>query len=285
MKQFVKKVKHLLTKKRKGTNLIELLGVMAVIAIISVIAVGGITAARDSANETSVQSDIRVYQTAIQQVLMQHPEVMKFTATKPANAVEVLVGYVNDQLESQWKLSVLPGSTDSGLVAGTDTKRDAWGNPYGFYVYFDDRASTYTDANGAALSDADSVIYMAVVSGGKNASGGPLGVAGDNYDATTRQILSASAGVNNTDGQDDIGAIVRVLNSDVRTATFGQDSANLGKLSGIQWIFGVPSSTGGICHDFETETDKTATMAGSIDQYYDSLSVTNSNLDLFGTWS
>lgn len=272
-------------KRRKGTNLIELLGVMAVIAIISVIAVGGITAARDSANETSVQSDIKVYQTAIQQVLMQHPEVMKFTAQKPRNAVEVLVGYINDQLESQWKFSVLPGATDSGLVAGTSTKRDAWGNAFGLYVYFDDRAVTYTDANGAPLNDSDSCIYMAVVSGGKNASGGPLGKSGDNYDAVNRTLLSASAGVNNTDGKDDIGTIIRVLNSDVRTATFGQDSSTLGKLKGIQWIFGVPSATGGICHDFTADAAKTATAAGSIDQFYDSLSVGNAAKNLFGNWS
>lgn len=277
--------KNMFKKRRKGTNLIELLGVMAVIAIISVIAVGGITAARDSANETSVQSDIKVYQTAIQQVLMQHPEVMKFTAGKPANAVEVLVGYINDQLESQWKFSVLAGATDSGLVAGTDTKRDAWGNAYGLYVYFDDRAATYNDGNGAPLTDADSCVYMVVMSGGKNASGGPLGAAGDNYDATNRTLLSAAAGINNTDGKDDIGTIVRVLNSDVRTATFGQDSANLGKLKGIQWIFGVPSASGGICHDFESASNKTPSSGGSIDQFYDSLSVTNSGQKLFGTWS
>lgn len=277
--------KNMFKKRRKGTNLIELLGVMAVIAIISAIAVGGITAARDSANETSVQSDIKVYQTAIQQVLMQHPEVMKFTAQKPTSAVSVLVNYINDQLESQWKFQELAGANDSGLVAGSATRRDAWGNPYGLYVYFDDKAPTYNDGNGAVLTDADSCVYMVVMSGGKNASGGPLGIAGDNYDATDRTLLSSTAGVNNTDGKDDIGTIVRVLNSDVRTATFGQDSANLGKLKGIQWIFGVPSATGGVCHDFAGNQSKTASSGGSIDQFYDSLSVTNSGQTLFGTWS
>lgn len=270
---------------RRGATLIELLGVMAVIAIISVIAVGGITAARDSANETSVQSDIRTYQTAVQQALVQHPEIMKFTATKPANGVEVLVGYINDQIEEQWKFEILTGATDSGGVAGSSIKRDAWGNPYGLYIYFDDKAPTYNDNTGAPLNNSNSCVYIVVVSAGKNSTGGPVGITGDNYDATTRKIVSASAMVNNTDGKDDIGTIIRVLDGDVYTASFGLDKMTLGKLRGIQWIFGVPSSTGGVNYDFTAASSKSAIAAGSIDQYYDQSAVVAAAKNLFGTWS
>lgn len=272
-------------KYRRGVTLVELLGVMAVVAILAAIAIGGITAARDSANETTVQSDIRTYQMAVQQALVQHPEIMKFTATKPANGVEVLVGYINDQIEEQWKFEVLTGATDSGGVAGSAIKRDAWGNPYGLYIYFDDKAPTYNDKTGAPLNDSNSCVYIVIVSAGKNSTGGPVGVTGDNYDATTRKIVSATAMVNNTDGKDDIGTIIRVLNGDIYTASFGVDKTTLGKLKNIQWIYGVPASTGGVNYDFTAESNKSASAAGSIDQYYDESAVVAAAKQLFGTWS
>lgn len=287
MKQ-IKKKKPL--QRRRGTTMVELLGVMVVIAILAAIAIGGIGAARDNANETSAQSDIKTYTTAIQQVVMIHPEVMKFTAladgsTKPANAIETLVGYINDQMEEQWKFEVLPGATLSGGVATSTIKRDAWGNPYGLYIYMDEKATTYIGKDDQALKEADSCVYMAIVSAGKNATGGPVGHDGNNFEADTRKIASASAMVNNTDGADDIGVIIRVLNGDIYTATFGLDKTILGSLKGIQWIFGVPSSTGGICFDYTTESNKTATAGGSIDKYYDSLQIKTNGGKLFGSWT
>lgn len=290
METLKKRVGRKTMKRRKGTTMVELLGVMVVIAILAAIAIGGIGAARDNANETSAQSDIKTYTTAIQQVVMLHPEVMKFTAmpdgsTKPANAIETLVGYINDQMEEQWKFEVLPNATLSGGVATSTIKRDAWGNPYGLYIYMDDKATTYMDKAGATLKESDSCIYMAIVSAGKNATGGPVGHDGNNFDAETRKIATASAMVNNTDGADDLGVIIRVLNGDIYTATFGLDKTTLGSLKKIQWIFGVPSSTGGICFDYTSETSKTPTTGGSIDLYYDSLQVKGANSQLFGTWS
>lgn len=298
MKQ-IKKKKPL--QRRRGTTMVELLGVMVVIAILAAIAIGGIGAARDNANETSAQSDIKTYTTAIQQVVMIHPEVMKFTAlstpdangnmTKPANAIETLVGYINDQMEEQWKFEVLPnpdGSNKgllSGGVATSTIKRDAWGNPYGLYIYMDEKAPTYIGKDDQALKEADSCVYIAIVSAGKNATGGPVGHDGNNFEADTRKIASASAMVNNTDGADDIGVIIRVLNGDIYTATFGLDKTTLGSLKGIQWIFGVPSSTGGICFDYTTESNKTATAGGSIDKYYDSLQIKTNGGKLFGSWT
>lgn len=277
-------------QKHRGMTLIELLGVMAVIAIISVIAIGGITAARDSANETSVQSDIRTYQTAVQQALVQHPEIMKFREGKPGDAAEVLMGYINDQLEEQWRFEApATASTDCGGIATSEIKRDAWNNPYGLYVYFDDQATSYTDKNGQPLKESDSCVYIVVASAGKNATGGPVGFDGNNLDAD-RKIASAAAMVNNTDGIDDIGTIVRVLNGNVYTATFGLEKATLGRLEGINWIFGDPKTAGGICYDFAAATEKSGgtIKGGSLDDYYDAGQlppVSGGTNQLIGTWS
>ena len=285
MKETICKLRKKFAAMRRGSTLVELLGVMAVIAIISVIAVGGITAARDSANETSVQSDIRTFQTSIQQVLVQHPEIMKFTATNPTNAADLFVSYLNDQVEEQWAFERLTGNADSGGIAGTSIKRDAWGNPYGLYIYFDTNATTYTTREGTPLKDTDSCVNIAVVSAGKNSTGGPTGINGSNINQENRKLVSASEMVNNTDGVDDLGVIVRVLNGDVYTATFGLDKTTLGSLEDMQWIYGKPSATGGICYDFVAGTPKTATTAGSVDKYYDNLQVDSANQTLFGTWS
>lgn len=272
-------------KRRVGTTMVELLGVMVVIAILAAIAIGGISAARDNANETSAQSDLRTYTTAVQQVAMLHPEIMKFTAQKPANAVDVLVGYINEQVEEKWKFETLAGATDSGGVATSSIKRDSWGNPYGLYVYFDDKAPTYTDKDGVKLKNSDSCIYIAIVSAGKNATGGPVGSNGDNFDSETRKISSAAAMVNNTDGVDDIGVIIRVLNGDTYAATFGLDKTTLGKLN-VPWIYGVPSATGGICYDFKNGVSKTASAGGSLDQYYDAQALQGAaSATVYGAWS
>lgn len=272
-------------QKHRGMTLIELLGVMAVIAIISVIAIGGITAARDSANETSVQSDIRTYQTAIQQALVQHPEIMKFVATNPADANEVLMGYINDQLEEQWQFEALAGNTDAGGIATSSIKRDAWNNPYGLYVYYDDQTTKYTDRAGNPLQDSDSCVYIVVASAGKNSTGGPVGTDGNNLDAD-RKIADASAMINNTDGVDDIGTIVRVLNGNVYTATYGLEKATLGRLKGQQWIYGVPSADGGDCFDFTAAESKTATNGGSLDRYYDAGQLPDaSSTPQIGAWT
>lgn len=279
-------------KKRVGTTMVELLGVMVVIAILAAIAIGGISAARDNANQTSAQSDIKTYTTAIQQVVMLHPEVMKFSATKPTNALRTLVGYINDQLEEQWQFEILPedvggGATvvGSGGVATSTIKRDSWGNPYGLYIYMDDKTETYVDKENVKLKESDSCLYIAIVSAGKNSTGGPVGHDGNNFDPSTRQISCAKEMVNNTDGADDIGVVIRILNGDIYTATFGLDKTTLGELRNIQWIFGVPDKNQGICFDYVTEAEKTATTGGSIDRFYDNLQVEQSGQQLFGTWS
>lgn len=278
-----KRFKHL--RERKGFSLIEVLVVLVIIATISVIAFGSAGSGRDTASETATQSDLRTYQGAIQQMLIQHPEIMRFNPTKPSDAVGVIIGYLNEQLEDQWKFEKLSDATASGGVAGTAVKRDAWGNPYGLYIYLDDKTTSYTDADGDALKETDSCVYIVVASAGKNGVGGPVGKDGNNYDAETQKLISAAAMVNNTDGIDDLGVIVRILNGDVFTANFGIDKATLGTLKGVQWIFGVPSTTGGINYDFVSGSVKTASTAGSLDKYYDAQAIKSDNRTLVGSWN
>lgn len=272
-------------KKRKGMTLVELLGVMVVIAILSVIAIGGISAARDNANVTSVISDMRTFENSVKQMLMIHPEVMKFVYNKPANAAETMVKYLNEQTEEQWDFEFIGGGTDefgtqittnnnSGAIATTTIKRDAWGNAYTLYIYFDDLATTYrSKEDGVNLVNSDSCVYMVIASPGKNSTGVGLGADGNNYDAMSKKIVDPRKCVNNTDGVDDIGLIVRILNGDVYSATFGTDKTILGKLKGTQWVFGIPSTNGGVIHDF-TQSDTSTVVqgciqGGSVDQFYD----------------
>lgn len=264
--KFVKRVK-------RGMTLVELLGVMVVLAILAGISIGGISAARDNANTTSIISDLRTYDSALKQVFMLHPEIMKFTADKPANAIEKVVTYVNEQMESNWRFEVLSGVNGCGAVATSSIKRDAYGNAYTMYIYFDDKTPTYNRRDGTALVDSDSCVYIVIASPGKNSTGIGVGVNGDNYDATTKKIVNASLCVNNTDGIDDVGLICRILNGDTFSVTFGNDKAALGRLEKVQWCFGIPDATGGIVHDFAVNTNITATNGGSIDQFYDNISM------------
>ena len=277
---------------RRGTNMVELLGVMAVIAILVGIAVGGISAARDTASETSARSDIKTYTTAIQQVLMMHPELMKITPSTHSNANELVVKYINEQLESAWQFECLAKPTGasanswSGGIATSAQKRDAWDNPYGLYVYYDDTAAsnsmqTYRKAVGGnypLMVKSDSCMYIVVCSSGKNATGGPTGIEGGNIDVTTRKIKDADQMINNTDGIDDIGVIIRILNGETQIATFGLDSCDLGSLEGSFWLFGKPSTGCGYCFDFISMTEVQGTNVqegGSIDKYYDTTAYEN----------
>lgn len=259
-----------LKKFKRGTTLVELLGVMVVIAILAAIAIGGISAARDTANVTSVISDMRTYENSIKQVLMLHPEIMKFRVDKTANSTELIIDYMNDQMEEQWKFEPL-ANNNNGAIATSAMKRDAWGNAYCLYVYLDDMTTTYVNAIGQPLIDNDSCVYIVIASAGKNGTGVGLGVGGINFDTTTKKIADPMACINNTDGVDDIGLIIRVLNGDVYSATFGTSKAVLGELKGVQWVFGKPSTNGGVLLDMLKASPSTIpyTYGGSLDRFYD----------------
>lgn len=269
-----------------GFTLFELVIAISIMLILSVIAVGAFSSTQNKAHVTVSNNDMNAYATAIQQAFIDYPTMSRFTDSSPANATKYIVDAINSELDDSLKLTYLTGATGSGGVAYSTTKRDGWGMPYGLYVYTNSNITTIADASGTALSPTgNSCLYIAVMSAGTNGIGGPAGVDGTNITAGTGAVTSAAAMVNNTDGKDDMGVIVRVLNGDVRSASFGSKSLALGDLTDHQWILGKPSATGGVCYDFASKKSATVTLAGSLDKYTSGDIVNKEAANVIGTWT
>ena len=255
-------------KSKKGSTLVELIGVMIVIAIIAAIAVGGIIAARDRANVTNTRSDLRTYENAVKQVMMAYPNIMKYedaTTVDGDAAITHVIDLINAQLETEWKFTqkfdngTAAVENKSGAVAYSETKRDAWGMPYALYIYTDsqDTAHGYTNK--------DSVLYLTIASAGKNSTGVGVGTQGKNINQTTGAITDQNAMINNTDGIDDMGLIVRIKNGDVYSATFGYEGATLGDLKDTYWVFGVAQTGTGVHYCAKDASTPTVTKADTLD--------------------
>lgn len=278
MKQFLMKVRKTAKQVRKGFSLVELLIAVVVLGILSSMLIAAGTASQNKARMAVAQNDLDSIKNSVYQALMAHPNVMKM---KDSNQTFTsIINYLNSELDDAWRLDFVSGGTDgdgnaiastagSGLIAQTATQRDPWGNPYGVYVYTNDHHSKYTNEDGTPLGSNDSCLYIVVTSAGRNATGGPMGQNGDNYDSTSGKYISSAAAVNNSDGIDDLGAIIRIKNGTLLTASFGTEQCTLGTLSGFQWIYGEPGTGGGVLVDFNgAGTPKTAVAeAGSIDRY------------------
>lgn len=258
-------------KAKKGSTLVELIGVMIVIAIIAAIAIGGIIAARDRANVTNTQSDLRTYENAAKQVMMAYPDIMKY---KDGGTVsKKVIDLLNNQLETEWKFTELTNTAGSGAVGYSTIKRDAWDMPYALYMYTDTQTTKYgnKDLNAPQYKNEDSVFYLVIASAGKNSTGVGVGTAGDNIDKAHGNIIEdQGAMINNTDGIDDMGLIVRIYNGDVYSATFGFEGATLGTLEGLYCVFGATTSDDyGIYYD--QAAGKTATTFAATGNYATSL--------------
>lgn len=258
-------------KAKKGSTLVELIGVMIVIAIIAAIAIGGIIAARDRANVTNTQSDLRTYENAAKQVMMAYPDIMKY---KDGGTVsKKVIDLLNNQLETEWKFTELTNTAGSGAVGYSTIKRDAWDMPYALYMYTDTQTTKYgnKDLNAPQYKNEDSVFYLVIASAGKNSTGVGVGTAGDNINKTKGNIIADQTKmINNTDGIDDMGLIVRIYNGDVYSATFGFEGATLGTLEGLYCVFGATTSEDyGIYYD--QAAGKTATTFAATGDYATSL--------------
>lgn len=261
-----------------GTTLVELIGVMIVIAILAAIAIGGIIAARNNANITSTQSDLRTFQSAIQQVLMAHPEVMQATDDAQNGHVGIsdIISFINIQLETDWQFKQVKATSGdtttgkSGLVGTTTIKHDSWNNPYSLYIYTDTNTTDYAASASAKHKESDSMCYIIVASSGPNSTGVGGGFAGGNY--INGEVNSVEKAINNTDGVDDLGVIIRVLDGDSRVCTFGYETATLGELKKIGWVFGKSNNGGLYCKPLtKQESDATSTypnFTSSIDIWY-----------------
>lgn len=288
---------------RKGFSLVELLLAVVVLGILSAMLIAAGTASQTKARVSVAMNDLDSFKSATYQMLMTHPDVMKYRDDKPNDSIKKIVEYINAEVDETFQLSVATDfAGESGACAYTTTLRDPWGNPYGLYIYTDTNTSgttdaagntitngkiTYADKAGTDLKESDSCVYLVFASAGKNGTGGPMGIDGANFDATTGEITSAKNMINNSDGIDDLGMIIRILNGSTYPASFGSDTATLGTLKSVQWIYGVPNAaTSGICYDYTTGGDKTPTKGGSIDQYpdYNSASAVYT-AKVAGTWS
>lgn len=269
-------------RRRAGFTLVELIVVMFVMIILIGISVAAMASARDRANETSTLSDLKSFGDAVRQALMEHPEVMTYRSAKPAGACKKIVGYINDQFDDQWGFTIIDadGESKSGGVGYTTIKRDAWGNAYSLYIYLDDHDTSYCDRDGVQQTVSNSCVYVVIASPGKNSTGVGQGYDGSNYSEGTYNLTAANAMVNNTDGVDDLGVICRIKDGEIQVAQFGTDGATLGRLKGVQWVFGVADAGRGVYHDFKATDQSSANnvtapaIATSLDQYYNESAIT-----------
>ena len=284
MKTFRKKTETILNKARKGFSLVELLIAVVVLGILSSMLIAAGTASQNKARMSVAQNDLDSMKNSIYQALMAHPNLMRMqdvtdgvTTDIAQRNFEQLLVYLNAELDDAWQLTKVAGfNGGSGLAFQTATQKDPWGSPYGVYVYtnahttgyMSDDYTTGGDVN-ARLTDTDSTMYIVVVSSGRNGTGGPNGATGENLQ-TDGTFESSNAALNNSDGVDDLGTIIRLKNGTLRTASFGTDQATLGSLSGYQWIYGACSNGNGSYWDFKGNTGKTTvSCAASIDACYD----------------
>lgn len=279
MKHFLAKLKKATKEGRKGFSLVELLIAVVVLGILSSMLIAAGTASQNKARMAVAQNDLDSIKNSVYQALMAHPNVMKMK--DDTTTFTNIINYLNSELDDAWRLDFVGGGTDqdgnpvastagSGLIAQTATQKDPWGNPYGVYVYTNDHHTKYTDESGQHLGSNDSCMYIVVTSAGRNATGGPMGQNGDNYDSTTGKILASNKAVNNSDGIDDLGVIIRIKNGTLLTASFGTEQCTLGTMAGYQWIYGEYGTNGGIYVNFNDSNNPTSiSEAGSIDKYMD----------------
>lgn len=282
-----KRTQKVRNKKRKGFSLVELLIAVVVLGILGTMLFSAGTSAQNKARLSVAQNDLDGIKNAVYQALMLHPEVMKYKDGEPANANQKIVDFINAEVDEAWRFEMLDNPSNSGGVAATEVHRDPWDSPYGLYIYTDTNTGTYTDKTGKLLAESDSVVYIVICSAGMNGTGGPMGTDGGNYSSELNQLTTAANMVNNTDGIDDLGVIIRIRNGSTTTATFGFDTATLGSLEDTQWIFGKPTAAaGGKVFDFLNVTDRTANVkcGGSIDRFYDVSTLGDPPIAVIGDW-
>lgn len=295
-----KKARATIASARKGFSLVELLIAVVVLGILSAMVLAAGTASQNRARVGVAQNDLDSMKNAAYQALMANPKFMKYTDATPGG-ISSIIDAINLELDEAWQFTPCGGGADgsiddaqkktlaSGGVAYTKNQRDPWGSPYCLYVYTDDCTTGYNDATGSACGKSDSVVTVVIASAGRNGTGVGLGFDGTNVQtgSSTNALANRSAMVNNTDGIDDMGVIIRNKNGQLLTASFGYDNATLGLLKDVQWVFGVrtEAATGvasfnGIYYNYFAATPGAVTpnKAGSIDQFKTAAEMTEASV-------
>lgn len=246
MKKFFKQV-------RKGFSLVELLIAVVVLGILGAMLLAAGTAAQTKARVAVASNDIDSVRNAVYTAFTMKTSFMQMHDSEAT--FKSIVEAINAELDENWEWEPIGGGASypasSGAVAQTKVQRDPWGNPYTMYIYTDDWTTTYASGRGGSggtgtiadqmntpLVDADSCIYLVIASAGPNGSGVGMGSDGQNGLAGgATPTASAANCVNNTDGIDDIGVVVRMLNGSTTMATFGWANASLGTLEFTNWYF------------------------------------------------
>lgn len=240
-------MKNLLKKARKGFSLVELLIAVVVLGILGAMLIAAGTAAQNKARVSVASNDIDSVRNAVYTAFMMKPQVMQYT-DGTANWAQTVVNNINEELDENWQWELLPevktaanGAPSSGPIAQTPRMRDPWNNPYTMYIYTDSFTTTYRDEAGTQnLPESDSVMYVVIASAGPNGTGVGMGYQGNiAVDATWGIAVDGSRAnmVNNTDGIDDLGVVIRIRNGSTSMATFGWGAAAMGDMANTQWVF------------------------------------------------
>lgn len=240
-------MKNLLKKARKGFSLVELLIAVVVLGILGAMLIAAGTAAQNKARVSVASNDIDSVRNAVYTAFMMKPQVMQYT-DGTANWAQTVVNNINEELDENWQWELLPevknaanGAPSSGPIAQTPRMRDPWNNPYTMYIYTDSFTTTYRDETGTQnLPESDSVMYVVIASAGPNGTGAGMGYQGNiAVDATSGIAVGGSRAnmVNNTDGIDDLGVVIRIRNGSTSMATFGWGAAAMGDMANTQWVF------------------------------------------------
>lgn len=240
-------MKNLLKKARKGFSLVELLIAVVVLGILGAMLIAAGTAAQNKARVSVASNDIDSVRNAVYTAFMMKPQVMQYT-DGTANWAQTVVNNINEELDENWQWELLPdvknadnGAPSSGPIAQTPRMRDPWNNPYTMYIYTDSFTTTYRDEAGTQnLPESDSVMYVVIASAGPNGTGVGMGYQGNiAVDATSGIAVDGSRAnmVNNTDGIDDLGVVIRIRNGSTSMATFGWGAAAMGDMANTQWVF------------------------------------------------
>lgn len=229
-------MKKVLKQARKGFSLVELLIAVVVLGILGAMLLAAGTAAQTKARVAVASNDIDSVRNAVYTAFTMNASFMQ--KKDNADTFKALVEAINAELDENWEWELLnDGTVDkSGAIAQTKVQRDPWNNPYTLYCYTDTHTTKYAANRGDTwaekvvhLVDADSCMYVVIASAGPNGTGVGQGIDG------------APAGpndmVNNSDGIDDIGVVIRLLNGSTTMATFGWQNAALGTLEFCNWYF------------------------------------------------